>query len=275
MAAGVAVTAWSACGIPVPVHCRKLLTQSRRVIELVGFETNVRKRKHNGLISNWGLLLFDDCLPASNSVRVLQQQLGSHLDNVTRGVAVGPRIGAVGQSHHVHGVGDEDESVGMCVEGNLDCGWVQVEAVGDDAKVRPRKALGDAQDSKDARVAVVQRAHRVEQVSDHGCAQPDGFGRLFVRGLGMSHRVDDASLGEFRDQLHHLAALRRRRDVLDGDLVALGPRMEILLSIAGLEVLKRLRLYQDVDVVHAVLGRAQKRALAVRAERLGPIFGLL
>lgn len=54
MAAGVAVTALSACGIPVPVHCRKLLTHSRRVMELVGFETNVRKRKHNGPISNWG-----------------------------------------------------------------------------------------------------------------------------------------------------------------------------------------------------------------------------
>lgn len=221
------------------------------------------------------MIFCSDCLPAGNGVRVLQEQLGSHFDNVTRGVTVGPRIGAVGQSHQVHGVGDEDESVGMRVEGDFDCGWVQVNAVGDDAKVRPREALGDAQDSKDTRVAVVQRAHRVEQVSDHGCAQPDGLGCIFVCGLGMSHRVDDALLGEFWDQLHHLAALRRRRDVLDGDLLALGPRMEIMLAVAGLEVLECLRLYQDVDIVHAVLGRAQKRALAVRAERLGPIFGLL
>lgn len=45
MAAGVAVTACSACGIPVPVQCRKLLTHSRRVMELVGFKTNVRKQQ--------------------------------------------------------------------------------------------------------------------------------------------------------------------------------------------------------------------------------------
>jgi hypothetical protein len=48
-----------------------------------------------------------------------------------------------------------------------------------------------------------------------------------------------------------------------------------VLAVARLEILVRLRLYQHVDVVHAILGRAEERPLAVSAERLGPIFGLL
>lgn len=188
-------------------------------------------------------------------------------------VAIRPLVLAIGQTDEVHGIGDEDEAVGVGIEGNLDGSGVQVLAIGDDAEVRARQALGLAEHAKDARVAVVQRPHGVEEVRDHGGPGRDGLGRVLVRGLGVADREDDVPARDLGDQLRHLAPLRRRRDHLDGDrAVRVRLRAEVGGAVGVLQVRERLRHPQHVHVVAPVLGRAEEGALAVRAERLGPVL---
>ena len=105
---------------------------------------------------------------------------------------VGPVIGPVGQADQRHGVGDQDAAVRVRVPRDLDGRRVQVDAVGDEAEERllcgvgARRCAGGrgrgcAEQPEDARVAVVQRAHCVEQVRDCGRAGGDARARFFVR----------------------------------------------------------------------------------------------
>lgn len=168
----------------------------------------------------------------------------------------------------MHSIRDQDEAIGVRIEGNLNCRGVKVNAVRDDAKVGPGQILGLAQHTKDTRVTMVQGSHGVKKMRDHGSAIANGLRSLLVRGFRVTDRVDDAARSNLRDQIHHLAALWSSSDHLDGHGLAVRLGLEVLGAIACFDIGKVLRLNQNVDVVDSILGRIQEWAFAVRAERL-------
>jgi hypothetical protein len=115
----------------------------------------------------------------------------------------------------MHSVGDEDESLRVSIECDLDRGGVQVDSIRDDPEIGTGKRLSDSEDAEDAWVAVVQGTHGVEEVGDHGCTLRDGEAGFFVGCLGVAYRVDYSSRCEFWDQGHHGAAFGRGGDLLD------------------------------------------------------------
>lgn len=75
-----------------------------------------------------------------------------------------------------------------------------MDAVCYDAKVGTGAGGGGAEGAKWAGVAVVQRAHGVEEVGYHCGARGDGREGLFVGGFGVPHAEDDAAGSEGGDE---------------------------------------------------------------------------
>lgn len=117
----------------------------------------------------------------------------------------------------------------------------------------------------------MQRAHGIEEMCNHCCTLTDSLGRLFVCCLGVANRVDDASGRNLWDEIHHLPAFWCRRDHLDGQLGAVRTRCYVFATVASLDILNRVSLGKDIDIVDSVLGRIQERTLAMSAERFGAV----
>ena len=175
----------------------------------------------------------------------------------------------------MHSVGNEDESFRVGVEGDLDRGGMEVDSVGDDPEVGTGKRFSEAQDAEDARVAVVQRTHGVEEVRDHRCALRDGEAGFFVGGLGVAYRVDYPSRCDLWDQGHHGAAFGRGGDFLD-----LGREEDAGWGERGGEV-GAVDCFEGAEggggddvgyFVDSVLGGVYEGSFDVGAERFGAVF---
>lgn len=109
---------------------------------------------------------------------------------------------------------------------NLDRRRVQVDAVCNDTKVRPLLmpliqvivVMLRTEHAENTRIAVMQRAHRVEQMRDHGCASRYGGGCFFVGGLRVADGDQDAAGGQVRDEGGHGAELGGDGYHFDGDV---------------------------------------------------------
>ncbi len=175
----------------------------------------------------------------------------------------------------MHSICHKDKSFRVGIECDLDRGGVEVDSVGYDPEVRSGKGFSDSQDAEDARVAVVQGTHGVEEVRYHGCALRDGEAGFFVGGLGVAYRVDYASGGDSWYQGHHGAAFGR-----GGDFLNFGRQEDAGWGETGREV-GAVDCFEGgeggggYDVcyfVDSVLGGVDERTFDVGAERFGAVF---
>ena len=107
------------------------------------------------------------------------------------------------------GVGDERDPPGGGLPHEAHGVGGEVDAVDDDLDddVGPGQRRAD-----DARIAVPERPHRVEEVGHRVDAPVEGRVRLLARGVGVAERDDDAALVEQLDQVVGAGQLGRERD---------------------------------------------------------------
>ena len=84
-------------------------------------------------------------------------------------------------------------------------------------------------------------------MSDHGRPCLNGFLGFVKICIRMTYREDDAPASELRDEVDHVAQLRRSSD--------LSYVIEIVLAIASLDIRPRLCLLKDDFVVDAISSR--------------------
>lgn len=203
---------------------------------------------------------------AGDTAGLLLGEDGPALDDAG---AVGPLVDAVGKAGKSHGVGDEDEAVRVRVPGDLDRRRVQVDAVGDEAEEgflgRGRRG---AEEAENARIAMVQGPHGVEEVSDHLRAGVHGLGGFFKGGFGVSDGDTDAASLQLGDAGERAWELRGEGDQPDGAVFG----VHVLSSVTILKVRDAVRSgAENREIVDAVLCGAHEGSFAVSAQRLGSV----
>ena len=195
--------------------------------------------------------------PSSNfTVRPRQSQPRPILD---KALAVRPIIHPVRASHEMHSVCNQNETVLMRGECDLDAGGMEMNPISDNPKIGPGQTLRNTQNSKDPRVPVVQRPHRVEEMCDHGRASRHRGGRFFIRGFRVADGVDDASVRELWDQGHHVPALWGRSYHFDdgrssGSVQRIQRGVDVGGAVHVLEIFEAACELDVFDLVDAVFG---------------------
>ncbi len=235
----------------------------------------------------------DRDLPPSNNPRPLQLQHTPPLNNKMLPLPIRPRIPPIRQTHHMHRVRHQHQPSRMRPPRDLDRRRVQVDPIRDQPKVRPLLTttpaavallllvvrLGNAQNTKDTGVPMMQRAHRIKQMRDHRRARGNRRTSLLIRRLGVPNRHQNPPRSQRRDQLRHGPQLRGRGDHLDGHGDRLGA-VVVRDGGAGREVGRAVHVFevrkgggdaQDRGVVHAVFCWVEEGPLDVRAEGFGAV----